>query len=86
MTSPQAEQRELQEKTAKQMRARIAANQYFMKGLIQQNFKYGSTFSQEKLALGQGQCRSFVSSNNSKQLAESPWSTALIKSSGSCGQ
>ena len=35
MTSPQAEQRELQEKTAKQMRARIAANQYFMKGLIQ---------------------------------------------------
>ena len=35
MTSPQAEQRELQEKRAKQMRARIAANQYFMKGLIQ---------------------------------------------------
>lgn len=83
MTSPQAEQRELQEIRAKQMRARIVANQYF---IFKQNFKYGSTSSYEKLALGQGQCISFVSSNNSKQLAESPWSTALIKSSGSCGQ
>lgn len=42
MTSPQAEQRELQETRAKQMRARIVANQYF---IFKPNFKYGSTFS-----------------------------------------
>lgn len=45
MTSPRAEPREFLETRAKQMRGKIVANQYFRKGLIQQNFKCGSTFS-----------------------------------------